>query len=145
MENWIYEGKSVNSINDLPKDTFGFVYRITHKESGKFYIGKKQLISVNNKPLTKKEIAEWDRPGRVPKKKKVTSESNWMSYWGSSKTLQSDIKQFGYDAFTREIIKPCFHKKQLTYWEIFYQFRYEVLHIDSYNDNIISRIFRKDI
>ena len=39
----------------------------------------------------------------------------------------------------------CFSKKQLTYYEIAYQCKYDVLETNSYNDNIMSRIFRKDL
>ena len=47
--------------------------------------------------------------------------------------------------FKREILKLCFSKKQLTYYEIAYQCKYDVLETNSYNDNIMSRIFRKDL
>jgi hypothetical protein len=145
MSNWLYENSEILEISQLPQDTVGFVYKITHKASGKFYIGKKILHSTRNKTLTKTEIAQWDKPGRVPKKRKVVTESDWQGYWGSSKTLAAAIKEFGKSAFTREIIKPCVSKKQLTYWEVYYQFKYEVLHIDSFNDNILAKMFRKDI
>jgi hypothetical protein len=145
MSNWLYENSEILEISQLPEETVGFVYKITHKESGKFYIGKKILHSTRNKTLTKTEIAQWDKPGRVPKKRKVVTESDWQGYWGSSKTLAAAVKEFGKSAFTREIIKLCVSKKQLTYWEVYYQFRYEVLHIDSFNDNILAKMFRKDI
>jgi len=35
-------------------------------------------------------------------------------------------------------------KKQLTYFEMYYQMRENVLHVDSYNDNILGKFFRKD-
>ena len=142
---WFYNDTQVSSLDQLPDGIVGFVYKITSKESGKIYIGKKQIESVRNKPLTKKEISEWDRPGRVPKKRKVVSESDWVNYWGSSKTLQEDLKTFGKDRFTRQILHLCFSKKQLSYYETYYQFKYKVLHIDSFNDNILGKYFRKDI
>jgi hypothetical protein len=33
----------------------------------------------------------------------------------------------------------------MSYWEVYYQFELKVLHIESYNDNIIGKFFRKDI
>ena len=57
----------------------------------------------------------------------------------------AEIKEIGEDKFKREILKLCFSKKQLTYYEIAYQCKYDVLETNSYNDNIMSRIFRKDL
>jgi hypothetical protein len=145
MKNWLYENSEILDISQLPKDTVGFVYKITHTPTGKFYIGKKILHSTRNKPLTKREIEEWSKPGKVPKKKKVVTESDWQSYWGSSKSLLTDLKSLGRGDFTREILKPCVSKKQMTYWELFFQIKFEVLHIDSWNDNILGKLFRKDI
>ena len=54
---WLYNKKQINSISDLPNNTFGFVYLIRNLESGEFYIGKKNLVSRVNKKLGKKEIA----------------------------------------------------------------------------------------
>jgi len=145
MKNWLYESTEIDTIEKLPEGTVGFVYRITHTATGKFYIGKKILHSTRNKTLTKRETEEWNKPGKIPKKRKVVTESDWSKYWGSSKTLLAAIKESGHDAFTREILKPCISKKQMTYWEVYYQMRYEVLHIDSFNDNILAKLFRKDV
>jgi len=142
---WLYEQKEVTDITQLPEGIIGFVYKITNKETGKFYIGKKSVISTTNKLLTKKEQLAWDKPGRIPKKKKVVKESDWKNYWGSSKVLQQDVKDLGADKFTKELLRVCYTKKSLTYYEVYYQFKFEVLHIDSYNDNILAKIFRKDV
>ena len=75
----------------------------------------------------------------------VSKESNWRGYWGSCKPLLAEVKEVGEDKFKREILKLCFSKKQLTYYEIAYQCKYDVLETNSYNDNIMSRIFRKDL
>lgn len=124
---------------------FGFIYSITNLENNKFYIGKKQLISVTNKKLGKKELAEQPiKPGRKVTKKKVTSESNWLSYWGSNKILLEDIKQLGYEKFEREIICICPTKKLLTYYEAKYQMQNNVLISNSYNDSIFGHFYRKD-
>jgi hypothetical protein len=145
MSNWLYENSEILEISQLPQDTVGFVYKITHKASGKFYIGKKILHSTRNKTLTKTEIAQWDKPGRVPKKRKVVTESDWQGYWGSSKTLAAAVKEFGKSAFTREIIKPCKSKKSLSYYEVYFQITFNVLEVDSYCDNISGKWFRKDL
>ena len=135
-----------DSVDKFPENCIGFVYKITNIKTGKFYIGKKSLYSNVRKKLTKKELAELTGPGRKPTKKLVTSESNWMDYWGSNKGILQEIKEEGTDSFRKEILKFCFNKKQLTYWEVHYQCINEVLLTDkSYNDNVLAKFFRKDL
>ena len=147
MNNWLYENKVIEKIEDFPENTFGFVYRITNLTNGKFYIGKKQLLSQTNVKLGKKEIAALPtQRGRTPSKKLVVKESNWQEYWGSNKLILEEIKQGGTTAFRKEILKFCFNKKQLTYWELHFQCVNEVLVSDkSYNDNILAKFFRRDL
>ena len=146
---FIYENgtvKEYDSVDKFPENCIGFVYKITNIQTGKFYIGKKSLYSNIRKKLTKKELAEYTGPGRKPVKKLVTSESNWMDYWGSNKGILQEIKEAGTDSFRKEILKFCFNKKQLTYWEVHYQCINEVLLTDkSYNDNVLAKFFRKDL
>ena len=146
---FIYENGHVveyDSVDKFPENCVGFVYKITNIKTGKFYIGKKSLYSNVRKKLTKKELAEYSGPGRKPTKKLVTSESNWMDYWGSNKGILQEIKDLGTDSFRKEILKFCFNKKQLTYWEVHYQCINEVLLTDkSYNDNVLAKFFRKDL
>jgi len=150
MNKWLYFDplgitREFNSIEDFPPNTVGFIYKIINVASGKFYIGRKVLFNNTNKVLTKKEIAEWSKPGRVPRKKKIIKESDWLTYHGSNKLLNQERKEMGDDMFTREILKLCYSKKQLTYYEVWWQMHYNVLHIESYNDNIQGRFYRKDV
>jgi len=55
---WKYQGTEVKSLEDLPENAHGFVYLIENTVTKKFYVGKKNLLSVTNKPLTKKELSE---------------------------------------------------------------------------------------
>ena len=138
--------KNYDSIDKFPENCIGFVYKITNIKTGKFYIGRKSLFSNVKKKLTKKELSELSGPGRKPTKKLVTSETNWMDYWGSNKGILQEIKEEGTSMFRKEILKFCFNKKQLTYWELHYQCVNEVLLTDkSYNDNILAKFFRKDL
>jgi hypothetical protein len=145
MPNWFYEDKEVVEEYQFDEKAVGFVYMITNIETGKFYIGRKVFTNTLTKKLTKKEISEQSGPGRKPTKKKVVKESNWREYWGSCKPLLAEVKEIGEDKFKREILKLCYTKKQITYYEIAYQCKYDVLEVNSYNDNIMSRIFRKDL
>ena len=138
-QNWIY----IDPIH--PEDWVGFVYKITNKTNGKFYIGKKVFWNNRKTKLTKKELAEQTGPGRKPTHKVVTKESDWLTYWGSNKALLADIKELGMDNFERRILKLCKSKKQLTYWEMHYQCKEEVLLVDAYNDNILGKFFTQDL
>lgn len=150
VKNWFtFDGDELieyDSVDKFPKGCIGFVYEITNTRTGKFYIGKKSLFSNTKKKLTKKEIAEHTGPGKKPTKKLVTKESNWLDYWGSNKTMLKEIEESGTDIFRRKILKFCFNKKQLTYWEVHFQCVFNVLLIeDSYNDNVLAKFFRRDL
>jgi len=141
---WLHKNKVINNINDFELGTFGFIYKITNNETGKFYIGKKQLMSKTNVKLGKKEKAALPtQRGRTPSKKLVVKEADWQNYWGSNKPLLEELK-LGKDKFTREILMVCSSKKMLTYWEAAYQIKLDVLLIDSYNETILGHYYKKD-
>lgn len=83
---------------------FGFVYCITRKSDGKFYIGKKQLTVRGKK-----------------RSKGYGKEHSWRTYTGSSEALNRDIKKLGKDAFDFEIIDLYKTKGGLYYAEAYLQ------------------------
>jgi len=143
---WLYKEKVINSIEDMPQDTFGFIYIVTHKPSGKSYIGKKSLFHNIKKKLTKKELAEQTGPGRKSATKVVAKESDWKTYYGSAKPILELIKDGKQQEFTREILQLVPNKKLLTYYECKYLFKYGVLEhpLEYFNDNILGKFFSKD-
>ena len=134
---WLYKNKVINSIEDMPADTFGFIYLVTHTPSGKKYLGKKQLISNKTLPPLKGK----------KRKRKVQKESDWKTYYGS----QTEVKQLVKESkdmleFQREILIFVSTKKQLTYFETKLQFVNEVLENNEYlNSNILGKFYRKDL
>ena len=131
---WIYKG-SVFDSDDIG-DHYGFVYRITNTTSGKSYIGRKYFVQK-----------------RKPKggKRRVTSESNWKQYYGSSDELKQDIRRDGKDSFRREILSLHTTLGRTNYEETRQLFLNEVLTkrlTDGtpayYNSNILGRYYRKD-
>jgi len=131
---WLYEGEPFTT--DDIGEFFGFVYRITNLKSGKQYIGRKYFWS-KRKP----------RGG----KRRVTSESDWKKYYGSSDELKADRKLLGNSEFKREILSTHPTKGKVNYEETKQLFLNNVLQetLDDgtpayYNSNILGRYYRKD-
>ena len=131
---WLYQGEPFTT--DDIGNFFGFVYRITNLQSGKQYIGRKYF---------------WQK--RKPKgaKRRVTSESDWKKYYGSSEELKQDIKDLGRDTFKREILSLHTTLGQVNYEETKQLFLHNVLMeaLDDgtpmyYNSNILGRYMKKD-
>ena len=131
---WVFEGRTFLSedINDL----YGFVYRITNLQSGKKYIGRKYFWSFRTPP---------------GKKRKVKQESDWKKYYGSCPELKEDIKKYGKEIFSREILSLHKSKGLCNYEETKQLFLNNVLSesLDNgdpayYNSNILGRYMRKD-
>jgi hypothetical protein len=143
---WLYKDKVIDSLEDFPEGTYGFVYITTHNPSGTSYIGKKSLFHNIKKKLTKKELAEQTGPGRKSTSKVVQKESDWKTYYGSAKPIVELIKDGKHSEFTREILQLVNSKKLLTYYECKYLFKYGVLEnpIEYFNDNILGKFFTKD-
>lgn len=143
---WLYNKQVINSIDDMPLGTFGFIYIVKHVPSGKSYLGKKSLFHNLKKKLTKKELAEQTGPGRKPISKVVQKESDWKTYYGSAKPILQLIKEGKQEEFTREILEWVPNKKLLTYYECKYLFINSVLENPDkwFNDNILGKFYSKD-
>lgn len=151
---WLFQNKVIDSIQSMPNECYGFVYKVTHLPTGKKYIGKKVLYFNRNVKMTKKEIESLKEErklkglgGRVPLKKKVVKESDWKSYYGSHKDILKLVKESRECDFKREILKFTFNKKELTYYEVKFLFIEEVLEKSNeyMNDNILGKFFTKDL
>jgi hypothetical protein len=143
---WLYQNKEVLSLEDLPQDTYGFIYISIHQPTGKSYIGKKSLFHNVRKKLTKKQLVEQTGRGRKPTTEIVQKESDWKTYYGSAKPILDLIKEGKQEEFTREILQLVPNKKLLTYYECKYLFMLGVIEQPDryFNDNILGKFFRKD-
>jgi hypothetical protein len=143
---WLYQGKEIISLEDLPQNTYGFIYISIHQPTGKSYIGKKSLFHNVKKKLTKKQLIEQTGRGRKPTTEIIQKESDWKTYYGSAKPILDLIKEGKQEEFTREILQLVTNKKLLTYHETKYLFVYSVLEKpeEFFNDNILGKFFRKD-
>ena len=132
---WLYKEKVIESIEDMPKDSFGFIYEVIHKPTGQKYLGKKVLQFNRKLPPLKGQ----------KRKRKVVKESDWKTYYGSHQTIKTLIKEGKQEEFSREILQFVPTKKLLTYFECKYLFIKEVLEHGEYiNDNILAKFYRKD-
>lgn len=143
---WLYQNKEVLSLEDLPQDTYGFIYISIHQPTGKSYIGKKSLFHNVRKKLTKKQLVEQTGRGRKPTTEIVQKESDWKTYYGSAKPILDLLKEGKQEEFTREILQLVPNKKLLTYYECKYLFMLGVIEKQDgyFNDNILGKFFRKD-
>ena len=143
---WLYQGKEVLSLEDLPQNTYGFIYISIHQPTGKSYIGKKSLFHNVKKKLTKKQLVEQTGRGRKPTTEIVQKESDWKTYYGSAKPILDLLKEGKQEEFTREILQLVTNKKLLTYYECKYLFMLGVIEKQDgyFNDNILGKFFRKD-
>ena len=131
---WYYKGTTFTS--DDIGDFFGYVYLITNKTTGKKYIGRKYFVQK-----------------RKPKggKRRVTSESDWKKYYGSSPELKADVSRYGKNNFSREILSLHTTLGKVNYEETRQLFLNNVLmeSLDDgtpmyYNSNILGRYMKKD-
>ena len=135
LPTWTYNGQLITEIKDMPENTYGFIYEVFHKPSGKKYLGKKVLHFNRTLPPLK----------GMKRKRKVVKESDWRTYFGSHAEIKQLIKEEKQDEFERRILQFVPTKKLLTYYECKYLFINEVLEHDEYiNDNILAKFYRKD-
>ena len=124
---WRFDGEVFDS-EDIDKYQ-GFVYCIVNRVNGRKYIGRKYFHSIRKvKGKTRRQ----------------RSESDWKTYYGSSKELQEDIKKYGKEKFDRTILSLHITRGDCNYEEVKQQFLYNVLEEDGfYNENINGKWHRK--
>jgi hypothetical protein len=138
----------INNENFNINDYEGYIYMTSFLDVNKTYIGKKNFFHNTNVKLGKKELENLPvTRGKKPSKKKVTKESDWKTYYGSSQEVKDLLKITPKDRVIRSVLHICKSKKELTYYECKYLFQYGVLEPESkyINDNILGKFFKKDL
>lgn len=130
---WTYNDEPFEAT---PEDYQGFVYKITELDSGKKYIGKKFFWAPKTLPVTKTR----------KRKVKTRVESDWQSYYGSSKDVQEQVKLKGESNYKREILRLCKTKGDCSYWELYEQMvNHVLLSDDYYNEFVGAKIHSKHV
>lgn len=126
---WMHNGVEFNpTLEEIQKNKWiGFVYIITHLESGKKYVGQKKL--------TKK--VKRVRKGYSRKITEIRM-SDWPNYWGSSRELQEMVEADEPEAFKREVLHLCQSKTLLNWLETKEQLIRNVIFDDSYLNNMVN-------
>ena len=137
--NWIHEKgiKEYKEVSDFPEEAVGFIYEL-HFSNSRKYIGRKALYHTRTlKPVK-----------GTKRKRKVTKESDWKKYAGSIKheDYKKEIKSGSIFLLKKVVLKVCFDKWDMTYYETKYQFDRDCL-VDQcyYNGNILGKFYRKKI
>ena len=130
---WLYNDKP---FEHTPEEYQGFVYQITELDTGKKYIGKKFFWKPKISPINK------TRKRRV----RTRTESDWRTYYGSSKEVQLLVEDKGFDNYKREILHLCKTKGEFSYWELYHQMINHVLPKDEYyNEFVGAKIHSKHL
>ena len=134
---WFYKDKV---YNDTPErtDYVGFVYLITELETNRKYVGKKLFHSPRKRMVTLKNGNK--------RRKTVYVDSNWRDYFGSSDSLNEQVKSKGVTEYKREILHLCQSKGIMSYLELKEQVDREVLFTtEYYNEFIGAKIHSKHV
>lgn len=137
---WYYN----NEIYDEPDEKYvGFVYLITNTETGKMYIGKKNLNTFKYSVKTVVVKSGAKKGQKVKKKTKIVIPSDWKDYYGSSDSLKADVEKQGKSKFSRTILRLCTAKAEMSYYEIKEQLVRDVLLNENYYNSWVSAKIHK--
>lgn len=120
MKSWINAPKDITPYE-------GFIYEITNSVNGKKYIGKKTFW--NYKKVKAKNGKKRGTRTKV--------ESDWKTYWGSSRALTADYGLQKGRGFNRRILSLCDSRWEMSYREAELQFSRGVLLDPTYYNEYI--------
>ena len=120
---WLYNDQIVE--DNIPEDAIGFVYEITNLANNKRYIGKKTLFFSKTRKVK-------------GKKKRTKVDSDWRDYYGSNVELNEERAKLGNDKFKRQILRFCYSKGEMSYYEIKFICGTDALIKESYYNQWIS-------
>lgn len=120
---WQYKGQEFTE--DMIGDAYGFVYIIVNQTNNRKYIGKKFFSKAGYKTVK-------------GKRKKIRKSSDWLTYYGSNKELQDDVKLLGAENFYREILYLCNSRSECSYKETAEIFNQKALLSEAYYNSWVT-------
>lgn len=117
----------------VPDDVFGFTYCMTHKETGRMYLGAKQLFFWSG-PRGGYKCSD---PRDPEFDKTLWIESDWRTYTGSSKTVKGIVEKEGPQAFYYDVTKLHHNKLELFHGELEEQLEADVLNATDDNGDYV--------
>lgn len=128
VDPWLFNGEEIDPEHLLK--FFGFVYRITDKETGKKYIGRKYIWN-------------YRREKDATRRKKI--ESDWKRYFSSNEELKRIGKETP-ERLLREVIHLCRGKGETNWREVEEIVKQNAIYDNDYlNDNLSGKYFRKNV
>lgn len=128
---WTYNGQEFTE--EMIGESYGYVYIIVNKTNNRKYIGKKFFSKAGYKTVK-------------GKRKKIRKASDWLTYYGSNKELQEDVKTLGAENFDREILFLCTTRSECSYRETMEIFnRGALLSEDFYNSWVSCKIHKAHV
>lgn len=126
------------TLENIPDGAMGFVYLITNLDTGRMYVGKKNLF---RDKISVRTVTVKSGPNAGSKKKKKTrtpTHGDWPTYYGSSAALCEEIAAGDQNRYSRTILRWCYSKSEMSYWETYEQFTRHVLLTDLYYNSWIT-------
>lgn len=128
---WLYKGTEFT--DEMIGDYTGFVYIITNLQSGRMYVGQKNLWMPKIRTIK-------------GKKKRTKVISDYINYYGSNEELKQHVVELGPSNFRREIIHLCKNKGTQNYLELREQIDRRVMETDLYYNSFVGgKINKKHI
>ncbi|HDR3653104.1 TPA: ribbon-helix-helix protein, CopG family [Bacillus anthracis] len=118
----IIDGVEVNcySIDDIDTNNFGYIY-VTHNTIlDKYYVGMSRFDKV------------------------FKNTTNWRTYIGSSRPLLKDVKQYGRENFTRDIIAIAKDEREMRSLERVYIDKFKAVHKENWYNRMHGGTFGSD-
>ena len=149
---WIYQNNPIFSIDDIfrlnsNKAVYGFIYCVTFTDNLR-YLGKKALFEVRTMHCLKDNQKRQGHVCFLKKKinhkfehfEQVKFQTDWLNYQGSCQLCRK------LQAKEKKILAFAESKRQLTYLENKYLFKYDILERENFlNSNIEGRYFRGNL
>lgn len=125
---WTYAGADGDRFAQGDELKLGFVYKVTERSTGRWYIGKKQMTRIAKLPPLK----------GTKRKRRVVKETDWRKYKTSSTAIVELCEKHGEEHFDWEILSFHNSKSMLAWIELGHQVRGDCLRNEMSFNGIVN-------